>query len=82
MQSAHISDVITRIKSKDGFLAMFQMNGFLVIDKEFLTWEYMLQVVGGDKLLIRISDIGIFEIPPRSFNEDQRNEREHNLGQA
>ena len=74
MQSANISDVITRIKSKDGFLAMFQMNGFLVIDKEFLTWEYMLQVVGGDKFLVRISDIGVFEIPPRQFNKNQGNE--------
>ena len=81
MQSVDISDVIARIKSKDGFIAMFQMNGFLVIDKEFLSWEYMLQVVSSQKQLVRLSDVGIFETPPRFFNQDKRNECQDHMGQ-
>ena len=76
MELTDISEIISKIKSKEGFIIMFNRNGFLVIDKEFISWEYVIQVVSGDKNLIRINDVGDFDVPPRFPHQDKRHVRE------
>lgn len=63
-----ISEIISKFKSKEHFRVAYEKEGKLLPEDTFLGWNYIKQILSGEKLLIDLSQLKDFDLPPR-FNK-------------
>ena len=63
----HTKDVIRKLKKFNHFLYVWgTKGGFYLPPRSALTWHYVSQVLGGEKSLLRVEDVGRLQELPKA----------------
>ncbi len=60
-----IGEVISKFKTKHHFVTAYEKKGKILPTSIDFGWNYIKQVLTGEKLLININQLENYELPPR-----------------
>lgn len=60
-----IITIMSKFKSKRHFHEAYTAQGKLLVDSQYLSWNYIAEVLTGKKLLISTGQLKDFCLPPR-----------------
>lgn len=64
-----VGELISKYRTKAHFTEAYESKGKVIPDGIHLGWNYIKQIISGEKLLLNQVDLEGFHIPPRLHNK-------------
>lgn len=60
-----VAEIISKFKSKRHFKEAYEKEGKVIVDVQYLSWAYISQILTGEKLVVSVTELKDFSVPPR-----------------
>lgn len=62
-----LAEIVSKFKTKDHFYQAYTKKGKVLPNDLFIGWNYIKQILIGDKLLLDQSQLDGFSLPPKYY---------------
>lgn len=77
-----LAELINKFKTKQHFVEACRQNGKLAPSDLHFSWDYVRQIMSGQKKLIDLQEVESVQIPPRFLHQTEGHARQVALGRA
>lgn len=65
MTTIFLGEITAKYRTKEHFVKAYKQAGLVLSNEMYIGWNYIKQIITGEKLLLKSNDIDGFKIIPR-----------------